>query len=367
MIKRLGSRDTREWKEVLKKLPAVDCYGMPELAGLWETAYPYNFEAVYAEFGDNIIFYPYIVRPLAELPFGKRISEEIGECYDITSPEYGGIFHNFPEDVPYEVCSQFSKEFGSYCQERKIVTEFGRVQVLLSNTTLGPGYNVRRLGRVVIADLRGTEEDILNNMSKEGRKKLRQAERVPITVRDMGSDGFHKFPPLYYQTMDYHDAMDRYYFPEGFFENMIYLPDEFCFILGAYTGDKLTAAIIILYGGGVGYSYLSATDREFQELRPNNILFYQMLIECKRRGCHTFVLGGGAHGEDGTFKFKQNFSELTAEFFIYDRLHMPDVYQKLIELKTEYEHNLGHKNFDPLAVEFFPIYRAAVRSDDDED
>lgn len=367
MIKRLGSSDFLAWKEITKKLPAVDCYGMPELAKLWESSYPYNFEAVYAEYDDNIVFYPYIVRPLNELPFGKRISEELGECFDITSPEYGGIFHNFKEETPYEICTKFNADFGAYCHDRRIVTEFGRVQVLLSNTTLGPGYNVRRIGRVVTVDLSGSEEDILNNMSKEGRKKLRQAERVPITVKELGPEGFLQFPPLYYQTMDYHDAMDRYYFPSSFFENMIYMPNDFCFILGAFAGEKLIAAIIVLYGGGVGYSYLSATDREHQELRPNNILFFQMLIECKRRGCHSFVLGGGAHGEDGTFRFKQNFSEATADFFIYDRLHMPKVYQTLIELKTEYEHNFGNKSFDPMAVEFFPIYRAQVRSEDEED
>ncbi|MBP6927490.1 MAG: GNAT family N-acetyltransferase [Caldisericales bacterium] len=361
MMQSLTTRDRGKWLDVIKKVPSADCYAHPELGKMWEASYPYSFEAVYAEFGDKVIFYPFLVRPLIELPFGKKIMEELGPCFDITSPEYGGIFHNFEDGVPYDIVKQFNEEFGEFCKRRRIVTEFGRVQVLLSNTNLGPGYNVRRMGKVVWVDLIKTPEELEAGMTKEGRKKMRKAVRDGVSVREMGPEGFEQFPPLYYQTMEYHTAAERYYFPKSFFEAMERMDEKFCFILGAYFEEKLVASIIIIQHGGVAYSYLSATNRDYQELRPNNLLFFDMLLKCKERGCHSFVLGGGAGGEDGTYLFKLNFSQLEKDFFIYDRLHIPDLYLKLIELKTEYEHNCSHEDFDPQSVSFFPIYRAEWR------
>jgi hypothetical protein len=361
MMLHLTIKDRDDWSKAISKIPACDCFAHHELAKMWHNAYPYSYEAVLYETPNGSIFYPFLVRPLSELPFGERILEELGPVFDITSPEYGGLFHNFRDGVPYETQIAFNEEFGHFCHEKKIVTEFGRVQVLLGNTTLGPGYNVRRMGKVVWVDISGSIEQIEGNMSKEGRKKMRQAIRNGVVVKELGPDGFLDFAPLYYQTMEYHTAADRYYFPISFFEAMQRMDEKFCFILGAYFEEKLIASIIVLTHGGVGYSYLSATDRDFQEQRPNNILFYEMLIRCKHLGCHSFVLGGGASGEDGTYLFKLNFSQLEKDFFIYDRLHMIDYYRKLIELKTEYEHNHGNDSFDPEAVSFFPIYRAQWR------
>ncbi len=361
MIHRLTTKDALLWDQVISKVPSADCYANPQLGKIWEAAYPYTFEAVYLEDSENCVFYPFIVRPLSDLPFGKRIMEELGPVFDITSPEYGGVFHNYDGDIPHDVKIRFNEEFGNFCKERRIVTEFGRVQVLLAYNAMGPGYNVRRVGKVVWADISKSVEEIEAAMTKEGRKKMRKAIRDGVVIRELGPEGFELFPPLYYQTMEYHTAAERYYYPASFFEAMQRMREDFCFILGAYFEDKLIASIIVLTGGGVGYSYLSATNRDYQELRPNNLLFYDMMIRCKNAGCHSFVLGGGAAGEDGTYQFKLNFSPLEKDFFIYDRLHLKDEYLKLIELKTEYEHNCGHQSFDPEGVSFFPIYRAEWR------
>ena len=367
MIHRLTTSNSNSWHEVLKRIPAADCYAQPEFGLFWEAAYPYTFESVWFEADGYTILYPFLVRPLSELPYGDRILEELGPVYDITSPEYGGIYHNAPDGVlPYDIETKFNEEFGLFCKERRIVTEFGRIQVLLSNTSMGPGYNVRRVGKVVLADLTKSIEELEAGMTKEGRKKMRQGERAGIEIRELGPEGFELFPQLYYQTMEYHTAAERYYFPASFFEAMQRLPQDFCYMLGAYNEGLLISAIIIIQGGGVGYSYLSATDRAKQELRPNNVLFFKMLLESKKRGCKSFILGGGAGGQDGTYLFKLNFSQLEKDFFIYDRLHMPAEYTKLIELKTEYEHNLGHKSFDPESVSFFPIYRVEWRNLEDD-
>lgn len=361
MINHLTTSNSKQWKEILKSIHGADCYAMPELGRLWESSYPYRLEAVWAEYDGQLIFYPFIIRPISELPFGFEVVSELGEVYDITSPEYGGIFHNFEGEMPYDVASKFSSDFGAWCRESGIITEFGRIQVIQNNIVLGSGYNIRRVGRVVWVDLNQPEEQLQESMSKEGRKKIRQAISRGVEVRELGPEGFADFIPLYHKTMDHHTADDRYLYPSSFFESMVSMPSDFCFILGAYCEGELAAAVIVFVGGGVGYSYLSATDREYQNMRPNNLLFWEALIRSKQMGCSSFVLGGGASSNDGTYQFKLNFSDKEKDFYIYDRTHDIEKYRRIIEIKCDYEHNLG-RDFNPESVGFFPIYRAVWRS-----
>ena len=363
MIHHLTTRNKSEWHRVLSKIPSADCYAYPEFGTIWEGSYPYRFEAVWGEYDGVTVLYPFLVRPLAELPFGFQIVSELGNLFDITTPEYGGIFHSDPSEMRYDVATEFSKDFGSWCNEKGIVTEFGRIQPVLNNIVLGPGYNVRRVGQIVWVDLTKSEDELREEMTKEGRKKLRQAESRGITISKLSPDGFTNFIPLYMETMKHHLANERYLYPTNFFDSMMRTPEDFCFILGAFSEGQLVSSVIVLAGGKVGYSYLSATNREFQNLRPNNILFWEMLMECKRMGLTHFVLGGGAGADDGTYRFKLNFSTLEKDFYIYDRTHKPEVYKRIIEIKTEYEHNNGCKEFDPSSVGFFPIYRAVWRSE----
>ncbi|MEZ4812075.1 MAG: GNAT family N-acetyltransferase [Caldisericia bacterium] len=228
---------------------------------------------------------------------------------------------------------------------------------------LGSGYNVRRVGQIVWVDLTKSEEDLLENISKEGRKKLRQAESRGVEVKMLPPDGFSDFIPLYRETMEHHLANERYLYPDVFFENMMRTPEEFCFVMGAFVEEQLVSSVIVLAGGEVGYSYLSATNRDFQNYRPNNYLFWKMLRKCKQMGLKYFVLGGGAAGNDGTYKFKLNFSSLEKDFYIFDRLHDPETYKRIIEIKTEFEHTQGRLDFDPTSIGFFPIYRCNWRNE----
>ncbi len=363
MIHHLTLSNKQEWYDVISRIPSADCYAYPDFGTIWEGANPYTFECIWGEYNNVVVLYPFFIRPLIELPFGIEITSELGELFDITTPEYGGIFHNQKGEMDYEVASQFSSEFGAWCKQRGIVTEFGRIQPITNNIVLGPGYNVRRVGSIIWVDLTKDIETLRSEMSKEGRKKLRQGESRGIEIRELSPDGFLDFIPLYHETMSHHLANERYLYPESFFDSMRQTPSDFCFILGAFVDDTLVASVIVLAGGDVGYSYLSATDREYQNLRPNNLLFWRMLVKSKEMGLKQFVLGGGASGQDGTYRFKSNFSTLERDFYIYDRTHIPEHYKRIIEIRTEYEHNLGHEEFDASTIDFFPVYRGIWRND----
>jgi predicted N-acyltransferase len=165
-------------------------------------------------------------------------------------------------------------------------------------------------------------------------------------------DELAEFYRIYIGTMDHNQAEAQYYFPfdyfAGFFEQM---PENAAFMLAEYRGE-IVAGTLYLHDDVDVYSYLGGADYAFQNVRPTNAVVYETIRWAQRRGKKRLILGGGYRPHDGIFRFKSSFSPMTAKFYVYRYVHLPDTYTALC--RTWADHYCREINPDG----YFPAYRA---------
>jgi hypothetical protein len=79
------------------------------------------------------------------------------------------------------------------------------------------------------------------------------------------------------------------------------------------------------------------------------MLTHKSILELKKEGFQYLIMGSGkSTSRDSLFDFKEGFSPLKKDFYVYKNVHLPQEYNRLVELQ----------NCKELAnEEFFPKYR----------
>ena len=87
-------------------------------------------------------------------------------------------------------------------------------------------------------------------------------------------------------------------------------------------GPIPVAAAIVLLSPLRAYYHLGASDFAFQQLRPNDFLYYAMALLARRHGCETIAWGGGTSNdpEDSLLRFKSHFGALRKPVFCAGRV-----------------------------------------------
>ena len=71
--------------------------------------------------------------------------------------------------------------------------------------------------------------------------------------------------------------------------------------------EIITSAIFIFHNTYINY-FLTGSLYEMRHLAANNLLLYEVALWAKSNGMKYFHLGGGYHGEDSLYRFKESFS-----------------------------------------------------------
>ena len=80
------------------------------------------------------------------------------------------------------------------------------------------------------------------------------------------------------------------------------------------------------------YSFLGGTASDAFELRPNDLLKWELILWLKSAGKRRFVLGGGYGADDGIFRYKRSFAPHgLVPFFVGRRVLEPELYRDLTE------------------------------------
>lgn len=162
--------------------------------------------------------------------------------------------------------------------------------------------------------------------------------------------------------MDKHSAREYYYFGSEFF-NIILNDLKFnSLIFYAVYQDRIISTCIVLFANQKMHTYLSALDKEHQSLAPTNLLLYEAACWGCENGYKRFHLGGGVgSSEDSIYEFKSNFNQHSNNTFeIGKKIYNPDKYEELVEIRKQFIYSKYENNFDNVAVEYFPEYRADV-------
>ena len=358
-IRILTTRQTEEWRQLVKGATEKDIHFEPEYLKVFEESCNEEARLFIYEDAKTYVAYPFFVRRVDVLPFFKQSNKVKGGMSDIVSPWYfGGPIARFTDDsIEEEVYRQFLDRFHTYCVDNGIVAEFTRLHPLfrghLVYRRLTPETRSDRC--VVYIDLQQDGELIWHNLSKSNRNAITKGRRLGVEVKILqANEGLSEFQQLYDATMRRKDARDEYLFRPSFFERMATLmPDSVTIVSARFEGRTIASSMFLHKYGFVHY-YLSGSDAKFLSLCPNNVLLYEAILWAKNLGYKYFVLGGGYQPHDNLFRFKRSFSDTLADFCVYKKVHDEEAYERLCQLRDSYDSSM---KISTAKTEYFPEYR----------
>ncbi|PZV15268.1 MAG: hypothetical protein DCF20_10815 [Pseudanabaena sp.] len=182
---------------------------------------------------------------------------------------------------------------------------------------------VIREGYLHYIDLTQTEEALLSQLSKGFCGAVRQAEKFGVIVKfDDSEAAFQRFWSI-------HAQLRRHKFNEipqsrHFFDCLF---TEFALkgkggIVEAWHGDRCIAGILYLIVGDRVYYKFAASLADALEIRPNNLLLWQSILEFRRQGFLRYELGltGGSDAYAGLrfYKLSSGAVEIPLKFLAFN-------------------------------------------------
>jgi hypothetical protein len=315
------------WEYWLSKMcnASKDVYFYPEYSRLYEDE---NTKAACFIFNykEKIFYYPFLKRPV---PF-------FDDYFDIDTPYgYGGPIYNSTDTF---FLKDAYMKFQEGARNRKIVAECVKFHPLMKNHVfLDSIYNGKIMEncQTVYVDINADESDRWKNKySHSNRKNINKAERHNIIVRfSQDIDLWEKFIDLYTSTMKVNNANEFYYFSKSYFDNIRKNLKSHYIIATCHFEDQVIAGMLVLTGSEYAHCHLIGTDRKYLRLGVNNLLHHKLIGWCKKKNYSILHIGGGRtnHEDDPLLKFKKNFSDKTAGFFVGEQIFNQKIYDALCE------------------------------------
>lgn len=302
-----------------------------------------NYCLAFKEHGDGepVLFFVEKNKSSAyQVMFKRKIDTNLGEYYDLSSPYgYGGWILNGEYD------SSLFDEYIDFCKDNKIICEFERFDLFRTDISKYYG-DIKFISHNVVKRIDISHEEIFTDMERRARKNVRKALKNELTViQDSDFKYFEEFKKIYYSTMERNNAKDSYYFDDNFFD---ILSKENSCLFHVINKNQIISTELVIYDKQCCYSYLGGTIDDYFNLRPNEILKYEIMKWGHDKKLKYFVLGGGYGGDDGIFTYKKGLAPNGIyNFFIGNKIFNQDIYEKLCVER------LVDKN-----ISFFPAYRS---------
>lgn len=301
-----------------------------------------NYCRAFKEHGDGepVLFYLEKNKSIAyQVMFKRKIDTSLGTYYDLISPYgYGGWIMSGEYD------SSMYDEYIEYCKNNHIICEFERFDLFRSDISKYYG-TIRKVSHNVVKRVDMNDEEIFNDMERRARKNVRKALKNGLSVMiDEDLKYLDEFKQIYYTTMDRNHAEESYYFNDNFFK---ILTKENSKLFHVFFEDKIISTELVLYDSLCCYSYLGGTLNEYFNLRPNEIMKYEIMRWGHSRGLKYFVLGGGYGSDDGIFVYKKGLAPNGIyNFFVGTKIFDENIYEELCKERG------ANKE-----TSFFPAYR----------
>lgn len=361
MYEVISYKDSEKWEQRISEISPKDVF------------YRHSYSCLYQKMGDgdphlfyydngkgNKLCYTFLKRRINELPF--MIDRKMDEAlFDIITPSYGygGPLYDV-EDM--DLIREFRSEFDHYCKKENIITEFIRFHPLLQNQRgMDHLMEITYDRETVFFDLRKSEDEIFNHYHKNHKRNVLKAQKHNLEFKVFASEDRYKhleeFYQLYKETMDKLNASAYSYFSVDYLQNLLRGFEQNSIIGAVFHDNKMVAAAICMYEGGSLHYHLGCSEKEFLNLGSTIFLLHHLALWGKGNGMYSFHLGGGHIGRDSLFQFKYRFNPSgTLDFYIGKKVHLPEMYKKLI-------HDWEQYYLIPSQEKFFPSYRYQVKRD----
>ena len=343
-----STADLEAWFDYYDQLPVGGAYHSPDYLKLLEGNFEYETERAelfILEDSDELVYYPYLKRPLSNLPF-THPEYDLAATYDIVSSwYYGGPI--LSDSNNSELAEAFASEFTNHCQNNGIIAEFIRFDPNLKNyeqfTNLDPIDN----RQTVPVDLSKPQEQIWDEFSSSNRTHIRQARDAGFAVEPATtSEDVSSFHDIYTAAMEAKDASKHYRFSQEFFERFLFeIPDLATLLLSRYE-DEIVGGSFLVHDSGTVNEYLRTSEPELWDLGLNNHLCCEAIYYMHDQGYDRLDFQGG---RPGVFQFKKSFSPDRGEFKIAKRIHNEQRYNDLVSRASDAGIDTN--------TNYFPAYR----------
>jgi len=269
--------------------------------------------------------------------------------HDIVSPYgYCGPYRLSSGGVPDD--STFWSHFSAWCADLRVVCEFVRLP-LLGTVVPHPGPQIV-VQQHVVRDLHGDEAFLWRDVEHKVRKNVNKARRSGVSVVSDEGDRLDDFLSIYVDTMDRRGASDYYYFGRAFFEQLQEtLRGQYRYFHALVGGEVVSSELVLISAHSV-YSFLGGTRSHRFDVRPNDLLKYEIMVWAQTHGFQWYVLGGGAEPDDGIYRYKLSFAPGSVRpYYTVRRVLDEDLYESLVRERAAAEPGWLPK------PGYFPAYR----------
>lgn len=340
------------WTNLWSTWPEREVHAHPSYVGLFAESGQRVLCAVQVAVDGGAILYPFILRPLEPVDGYARVADIVSaygyggpQCWDLSDRD--------------ATARTFWESFDAWAEKSGVATEFIRFSLFPEQLVPYPGVLVERLDNIVVP-LDVPEDDLWMSFDRKVRKNVKKAQRsgVTITFDETGST-LEDFLGIYFATMERRHASDGYYFSREFFETINKeLSGQYAYFNARLEGKVISTELVLISESSV-YSFLGGTDESAFDLRPNDLLKFEIIRWAQSQGKKSFVLGGGAVAGDGIERYKRAFApDCVVPFQSGQRILKPELVDALVARKKR-EFEAGGHDW-PEASAYFPSYRLSL-------
>lgn len=232
------------------------------------------------------------------------VAEVIGLLQQKAS-EHRAIWMKIDPDLPYAT--------GVPNEEDDAVAEPGAtVKRYLQNKGWTFSDDQIQFRNTITLDLTMSEDDLLMNMSGNTRRKVRQAYKKDVVIREAGKDEVDTLYRLYDITGDRNDFLIR---PPDYYTKLwqLFMDNDLAHALIAEYDEMPIAHVILFHFGETCWYFYGASSNKERNRMPNYALQWEAMTWAQKQGYKTYDMWGAPdtfHEDDpmwGVFRFKQGF------------------------------------------------------------
>ena len=188
----------------------------------------------------------------------------------------------------------------------------------------GEGYHSSAFPSMVYAshtiDLTLGERGLLKSFRDSTRRNIKKAQREGIEVQvGRELESLLTFYRLQCLTRKRHGLPSQpWSFFEAFWEEVLE-PEKGFLVVGTQGGKPVASAVFVICGKKAHYKYGASSD-EALSTRANNLVMWEGIKQCVKRGCTELSLGRTEFSNRGLLQFKRGWGgkESSIPYFRYD-------------------------------------------------
>jgi hypothetical protein len=166
----------------------------------------------------------------------------------------------------------------------------------------------------------GSEEQIFSGFKSNTRRNINKAVKEGVSVEVGGTlETVKSYYRLHCITRRDHGLPPQpFSFFKKIYEHVIAAGNGFTVL--AFLKDFCVAGAVYLHFGKAAVYKFGASNKKFQHLRPNNLVMWEAIRECVKRGFRSFSFGRTEPDNEGLLQFKRGWNpeEEQVSYYKYD-------------------------------------------------